>query len=328
MRLLSPIFATAPNPPFESAPAGTILRQTSLAVQRQLCALRSRCVPVLLLWAGVASLHGQITSVGNDTATPVPGVGHDYRQLLSETVSPANGSLSVRIRVPVPQGRGVSIPFSFEYDSAGVYHISFDTNDEGSLQEGSGYLNVGGWTYGIPFLTTALLRFPSGNKAVDCTGEHDFIFTDSAGERQSLAPLTWINPTAGVPSCGTSVTLGVGDRFTGQIPNPKGSPVIYQVSDRDGTVYTFSGNLAHGTEGAPSSSTRLPTTIEDRNINEVTVSDPGNGAFTFVDSAGRSVFSSSGFGTAGSTYSLAVSGLGPYQIAWGAAIQPRLNKGT
>src|ERR1700687_2718403 len=59
----------------------------------------------------------QITNVTNDQSTPIPGVGHDYIKLLSETVNPANGSVSLRLSVPVPKGRGLSIPFGFAYDS-------------------------------------------------------------------------------------------------------------------------------------------------------------------------------------------------------------------
>jgi len=66
---------------------------------------------------------GQITNNNDDTSTPIPGAGHDYLHLLSETVNPANGSVSIRINVPTPKGRGLSLPFSFAYDSNGVNHL-------------------------------------------------------------------------------------------------------------------------------------------------------------------------------------------------------------
>lgn len=68
-------------------------------------------------------VHAQVTNVDNTTCTPIPGVGHDYIHLLSETVNPANGSVSLRIQVPMPKGRGITIPFSFGYDSNGVHHL-------------------------------------------------------------------------------------------------------------------------------------------------------------------------------------------------------------
>ena len=62
------------------------------------------CSALLLLIPG--SVFGQITNVTDSTSTPVSGAGHDYIEMMSETVNPANGSLSVRIQVPVPKGRG------------------------------------------------------------------------------------------------------------------------------------------------------------------------------------------------------------------------------
>src|SRR5215469_14963338 len=48
----------------------------------------------------------------NIVNTPQPGTGHDYIKLLSETVSPVNGSLSIRIGAPTSPQRGdVNFPF-------------------------------------------------------------------------------------------------------------------------------------------------------------------------------------------------------------------------
>jgi len=49
------------------------------------------CSFVILFAASVA--RGQITNNSNDQATPIPGVGHDYLKMLSETVSPASGQV-------------------------------------------------------------------------------------------------------------------------------------------------------------------------------------------------------------------------------------------
>jgi hypothetical protein len=61
--------------------------------------------------------HAQITNVTNDQATPIPGAGHDYIKMLSETVQPSNGQLSIRIDVPTLPGRGITIPFAYLYNS-------------------------------------------------------------------------------------------------------------------------------------------------------------------------------------------------------------------
>src|SRR5947207_14339808 len=60
------------------------------------------CCSVVL--AGSLS-WAQITNVTDETSTPLPGTGHDYIGLLSETVNPANGSISLRINAPLPKGR-------------------------------------------------------------------------------------------------------------------------------------------------------------------------------------------------------------------------------
>src|SRR5882724_2970027 len=66
--------------------------------------------------------RAQIITVTNTTATPIPGTGHDYIKMLSETVSPASGSVSLRIEVPMPPGRKLTLPFAFVYNSSGVHY--------------------------------------------------------------------------------------------------------------------------------------------------------------------------------------------------------------
>src|SRR5260370_33581427 len=81
--------------------------------------------------------RAQITNVTNATSTPTPGSGHDYIQMLSETVNPANGSLSLRIGAPIPPGRQLTLPFAFAYDSNGVEHLATrSTRTAGSKQHG------------------------------------------------------------------------------------------------------------------------------------------------------------------------------------------------
>src|SRR5258706_15957460 len=99
---------------------------------------------------------GQVIAVTTSTSTPIPGAGHDYIKLLSETVDPANGSLSLRLQVPVPQGRGMSVPFSFAYDSNGtVFPIPSPggpgLSSWGVAKTDSGIKLVsGGWGHSLP----------------------------------------------------------------------------------------------------------------------------------------------------------------------------------
>jgi hypothetical protein len=87
-------------------------------------------LPFLLAFSALAA-RAQITNVTNTTSTPIPGAGHDYIKMLSETVNPAGGSVSLRLGVPTPEGRKMSIPFSFNYDSGGVHFIA-QTADGGT----------------------------------------------------------------------------------------------------------------------------------------------------------------------------------------------------
>ena len=106
------------------------------------------------------SAFGQMIAVTNSTSTPIPGAGHDYLKLLSETVNPANGSLSLRLQVPVPKGRGPSVPFSFAYDSNGVefpiplYSVpGVSTWGTANITSGPQVL-IGGWSYSVPMLSS------------------------------------------------------------------------------------------------------------------------------------------------------------------------------
>src|SRR5215467_3689226 len=88
----------------------------------------SRVLVVSLYLAATVFLYllqtqAQVSKVTNTTSTPVEGAGHDYIKLLSETISPSNGSVSVRINLPTPKSRGIALPFSIAYDSNGVLHL-------------------------------------------------------------------------------------------------------------------------------------------------------------------------------------------------------------
>ncbi len=81
----------------------------------------SALVGLLLLL--IPSCWAQVGNVSDITSAPVSGVGHDYIKFLAETVSPATGSVSIRIEAPQPKARGaLNNPFYvFTYDSNGVH---------------------------------------------------------------------------------------------------------------------------------------------------------------------------------------------------------------
>ena len=262
--------------------------------------------------------RGQITNVTNDQATPTPGVGHDYIRMLSETVNPANGSVSLRIQVPTTKGRGLTIPFSFAYDSSGVHHLEAGAPGSAVWWTNPGLLSPGGWSYSVPLLTNLYLSrtYTPGPVSYTCYYYNDYTFLDPSGGRHALGLAYVLDPTG--QGCTNqqnkpySVSAGGDDSVQAWYPSSgsqTGTPLT--VADPDGTVYSF-----YGLSGAGGG---LPALIEDRNGNEITVSSSGNGVFSYSDTAGRTVISSSGFGATGNT--VTVSGLSApsYTVYWGGA---------
>ena len=165
--------------------------------------LLSGCFAVLAAPPG----WGQVRNVTDDQATPTPGAGHDYIRMLTETVNPANGALSVRVQVPMPKGRGLAVPFAFAYDSNGVHYPVSGTG--GTVA----WSNNGGWSYSVPQLTMVYGQRKSGNYT--CAYYTDYVFQDASGSRHALGLATAENGTTGcqnVPSPPASVTSG-GDDF-------------------------------------------------------------------------------------------------------------------
>ena len=101
-------------------------------------------LPVFLLL--LSATRAQV----NGVSTPVPGAGHDYIHMLGETVNPVYGSVSLRLQVPVPPGRRLTLPFSFNYDSNGMYTAQGDGNGNAYMATTSQYLMESGWSYGLP----------------------------------------------------------------------------------------------------------------------------------------------------------------------------------
>jgi hypothetical protein len=278
--------------------------------------LRIFLPPFVVLALGLFA-SAQIEDVTNSTSTPIAGAGHDYIKMLSETVNPSNGSVSVRIQTPTPSRRGISLPFAFGYDSNGAAHVTSDGKGRPYWTDNSSYLAQGGWSYSVPLLSTESVVIQMVPKGF-CSYFKDYIFQDATGGRHSL----------GVASVEDPNVCHQGNQYP--VPVLNGGDDYYRansggtIADAAGTVYTFSdlGNHSQGLiVGAGSS---LVSSIEDRNGNKVVVTDldwGGNGisgAFTANDPLGRTLLSSSGFGVSGNT--VAVSGLAnPYTVTWGSS---------
>lgn len=253
----------------------------------------------------------QIETVTNSTSTPTAGSGHDYWRLLSETVNPANGSVSLRIGTPVPPGRKLSVPFSFGYDSNGTFGMHSSAG-LASFGPSTTFLSKNGWAYEVPFLTAVekykTVRLPNGT-TTNCPIDTSYLFQGASGDRHALGIATVYTDTY----CPRDDShLSGGDDFVrASFTNcPGGFCSAVRLADSAGTVFSFSNVFNGGVGGS------LPDFIEDRNGNTAVFTNNGNGAFTVTDTVGRAVISSSGFGATGNTIS--VSGLSSYTVYWGS----------
>jgi hypothetical protein len=271
-------------------------------------------IGLLLLLAPVA--FGQVTTIGDDTSTPVPGAGHDYIKMLSETVNPANGSVSVRINVPVPNSLGITIPFSFAYDSNGVWYTDDIGGGSAGWMTSGNYLASGGWSYSVPMLTaTNASQIQNGGNS-SCSYWINYIFQDPTAARHALA-LSYVpsNQTCDqAPFQPIPVNTGGDDDYTASMS----ALGLVTAIDADGTQYFLPVGFSQSHYVGANTYTSLATSVTDRNGNQATINDLGNGAFNIIDTAGRTAVSSSGFGSSGNT--VTVSGLpGPYTVYWGTA---------
>ncbi len=146
----------------------------------------------------------QITDVTSKTATPIPGVGHDYISDMNEIVSPANGALSIRIAAPTPQARGMNFPiYAYTYDSNGQFTLQMQATPTGCGNAYNGpYECTGADVYGPSVATTpAWPSFPGAvnpqnislsfnlgqdNGSNTCSYVGNYIYVDLAGGRHNL----------------------------------------------------------------------------------------------------------------------------------------------
>lgn len=187
------------------------------------CLKRIGKFTVLLLFF-VPSCWAQISNVSDVTSAPVPGVGHDYIKFLAETVSPATGSVSVRIEAPQPKVRGaLDYPFHiFTYDSNGVHLPTiigapdpakwtttflagdllqwFATQGTGSLPLTATSVPAGGYD---TYKNNTVISPSNPNNY--CSYTYDYMYTDPSGARHPLTLLS-IYAQAGT---GTCVSLGI-----------------------------------------------------------------------------------------------------------------------
>src|ERR1700728_2040538 len=284
--------------------------------------LRPTVVTILALLFAPLVFAQFPSAVNNDTRTPVPGSGHDYINMLSETVDPSNGSLSVHISTPVPPSRGITIPFSFDYSSGAVQQAQ-GSNGLGSWAPPiifGGVLDALGWSHRIPELSAVQTKFicyinGGGGSTLTTYGGVGCILTDQSGLRHTLglANTETPNPDCTYPTQPYNVLSGGDDFYRATISGANGfTGGTVTVVGVDGTVYNFPNT---GWQSGFGVNTLLPSTIEDRNGNIVTISQGSGGKITETDTAGRLAVSISA--PVGTNGTVGVSGLSnPYTITW------------
>lgn len=260
-----------------------------------------------------SSVFGQIAGGGDDVATPIPGAGHDYIHLLSETVSPENGTVSVNIKLPTAAGRGISFPFSLIYNSGLANHFYTDSIGGAYFSPDWGGMFRGGWNNSLPLLTYQAWVLPwsppphisPGN----CYYSTGYTFYDSAGAGHALGLATTSPPVqlydycsgiSSIPGGFTSYNYGGDSQVKAAFIYPcgdnpggtgceLGAPPL-KVFDAGGTIYSFP-NYGGGSSADPITQSYWPSSIEDRNGNIINVSLSSQSAPTFMDTAGRTLVS-------------------------------------
>jgi YD repeat-containing protein len=294
--------------------------------------LKFQFTALLLISSSIFS-YGQVQAgqpASGANTTPIPGSGHDYVQLLSETVDPASGSVNLNINFGAPKGRGITLPATYNYASSNVYSITQDSITQ-VIQFEMPYLlgqndffvdgafPVATWsesTYQVPPTIEGTggttITFPYCNYA------NSFTFKDPAGVSHNLylnATATAVNGPQGTQNnCGNGATAsGTDGQVTAAFasasttvadignwpvnvqsdPQVNGGVGTFTVTDAAGTTYFFSGNAASVTSEHVWEANAYK--IEDRNGNVIAPGACGSpSAVPFCDTLSRPVVSSSG----------------------------------
>lgn len=247
-----------------------------------------------------------LSSVNDQTRTPVQGEGHDYQKMLGETIDYSNGSLTFKISFPTPSGRGISLPYAWTYSSSAVNTLdSTDGNTPAwNLEYQHPWPQKDGWNIaeGIPKANVQVFSVtppsgPPGQNLVACNMQSGMTFTDGGGVQHNLYTGAQVDSVDNVQNdfsiCQGAQTIlppgGDGEVAATIYPqaaaNMMGSQPMtgyFLIEDKNGTVYTFDDSASPGSSPV----TAYVTEMEDKNGNYIYFPGP-NGA-AWVDTMGRS----------------------------------------
>ena len=272
--------------------------------------------------AQAISMSGTVTG---ETAVPIPGVGHDYLHLLSETVDPSTGSVNINLAFPIPKSRSITLPFSLAYSTAGVFRLEnpgpaalalypncFEDNEPPVS-----FANIcGGWNYTYPKQTLSYtsnqVNGADGADEGTKTTYTNYTFSDPTGVMHNLrlGYQCFLTPTPGSQCPSVDLSRHGDEQYTASFNSPANvdSLTDYTVFDNEGTTYHFVGNTSN-----------LPQEIEDRNGNTIfpSLTHSSGSAYTLTmpDTAGRSSISVTGSESPGTTDEMNIGGL-IYKATW------------
>ncbi len=270
---------------------------------------------IYLLWC-TPMLTAQQYPLGDDIARPIPGSGHEYIHALAETVSPANGTVNLKLDIPVPKGRGLSMPFALTYNSGSVFHFISGRPGCGGLDnsqcvgESLPDRSYAGWSDTIPYAVFSEADIPlSAPESGTCKVYSSYTLYDSSGVGHALG-LGLVSPPlanqgvlrANPDACkritevsnigGDSQVQARSDYCSGDLSTSQSgcypdSPK-FKVTDLAGTVYSFLQSLK-----IKGFALIFPN-IEDRNGNLLTVDGCRNcnpQSLNVTDTVGRPLIS-------------------------------------
>jgi hypothetical protein len=268
---------------------------------------------------------------------PIPGSGHNYIGLATETVNPADGSLTFDLPLPLPPGRGLSFPYSIHYNSGLMYYLSA-YGYSGSTFPALTWVPTPQSSYpvSIPFLSFQAaienaFYSQSGNEGQistchQCDWTTGFVFQGLDGVQYPLGRVGahWsdaADATGGPPDTSCPYQPAVGGTVHGILVTPGtqdptkvyGQPSM-TLTDPSGTVYSFAAfPIGQVSSFVPFAQTEIlyPQTITDRNGNQLTLTYINQNETGYTDTLGRLVVSRTS-GQGGTT--IGVSGFGNISI--------------
>jgi RHS repeat-associated protein len=286
----------------------------------------------------------QITQLSDATAPPVHGVGHNYVGMLSETVNPTTGALTIHIDMPVAPGRKLTAPLAFEYNSGQAWFFARRSTPFGSCLTGTGQcphpkgyainsagygnLTWGGWSSTFPEMihqayTQYAYSLSHYTLTYPCKVDTAFMFKDATGAQHQLN-LSHLDPSVASACAGTNPRLVEADTasdsyFQAALPFTNGAPNSLvtgypTVAGPNGTVYVFPQGVGNGA----GTWYALPSSIEDSNGNVALVSSStssGQNILSVADTAGRTETTISAFGSGITTSTVTSAGL-TYSLNW------------